>query len=191
MSALVTNLTSACLVPTYSFAIPYIDLNPLRAGLVDDPKDYRWCGYAEAMGGSKRARKGLCRVLALARDSWEERAREAYRRLVVSDGIEVEASAQNPASGPKPETRRGFNRKKALEELQGGRKVSRAELLRCRVRYFSDGLVLGSRDFVEEMFQARREWFGQKRKTGARGLPVKGMEGGLFSLRDLRVRCVE
>ena len=24
----------------------YIDLNPVRAGLVDDPKDYRWCGYA-------------------------------------------------------------------------------------------------------------------------------------------------
>jgi len=26
----------------------YIDLNPVRAGLVDDPKDYRWCGHAEA-----------------------------------------------------------------------------------------------------------------------------------------------
>ena len=29
----------------------YIDLNPLRAGMVKDPKDYRWCGYGEAMGG--------------------------------------------------------------------------------------------------------------------------------------------
>jgi hypothetical protein len=27
----------------------YLDLNPVRAGLVDDPKDYRWGGYAEAM----------------------------------------------------------------------------------------------------------------------------------------------
>jgi hypothetical protein len=25
----------------------YIDLNPVRAGLVKDPKDYRWCGYAQ------------------------------------------------------------------------------------------------------------------------------------------------
>jgi len=25
----------------------YIDLNPVRAGLVEDPKDYRFCGYAE------------------------------------------------------------------------------------------------------------------------------------------------
>ena len=23
----------------------YIDLNPVRAGLVEDPKDYRFCGY--------------------------------------------------------------------------------------------------------------------------------------------------
>lgn len=32
----------------------YLDLNPLRAGLVSDPKDYRWCGYAETMAGSRR-----------------------------------------------------------------------------------------------------------------------------------------
>jgi len=25
----------------------YIDLNPVRAGLVERPEDYRWCGYAE------------------------------------------------------------------------------------------------------------------------------------------------
>jgi putative transposase len=25
----------------------YIDLNPVRAGLVDDPKDYRWCVYSD------------------------------------------------------------------------------------------------------------------------------------------------
>ena len=29
----------------------YIDLNAVRAGMVEDPKDYRWCGYAEAVAG--------------------------------------------------------------------------------------------------------------------------------------------
>ncbi len=29
----------------------YIDLNAVRAGLVEDPKDYRWCGYGEAVAG--------------------------------------------------------------------------------------------------------------------------------------------
>ena len=40
----------------------YIDLNPVRAGMVEDPADYRWCGYAEAMAGSDRARAGIERV---------------------------------------------------------------------------------------------------------------------------------
>jgi putative transposase len=35
----------------------YIDLNPVRAGLVKDPKDYRWCGYAEALAGTRRMRR--------------------------------------------------------------------------------------------------------------------------------------
>ena len=42
----------------------YIDLNPVRAGLVNDPKDYRWCGYGEAVAGQRLARTGLCRILA-------------------------------------------------------------------------------------------------------------------------------
>ncbi|MFV0415208.1 MAG: transposase, partial [Chthoniobacterales bacterium] len=40
----------------------YIELNPVRAGLAEDPKDYRWCGYAEAVAGGALARKGLCRL---------------------------------------------------------------------------------------------------------------------------------
>ena len=37
----------------------YIDLNPIRAGLVEDPKDYRFCGYAAALAGHALARAGL------------------------------------------------------------------------------------------------------------------------------------
>ena len=29
----------------------YIDLNPVRAGMVTDPADYRWSSYGEAIGG--------------------------------------------------------------------------------------------------------------------------------------------
>ena len=34
----------------------YIDLNPVRAGMVEHPKDYRWSSYGEAVGGKQRAR---------------------------------------------------------------------------------------------------------------------------------------
>lgn len=33
----------------------YIDLNPIRAGMVKRPEDYRWCGYAEAVAGGRAA----------------------------------------------------------------------------------------------------------------------------------------
>ncbi len=36
----------------------YIDLNPVRAGLVKKPEDYRWCGYSEALGGIASADYG-------------------------------------------------------------------------------------------------------------------------------------
>ena len=41
-------------------------------------------------------------------------------------------------------------------------------MLRCRVRYFTDGAVIGSRGFVNEAFAKCRERFGPKRKDGAR-----------------------
>jgi hypothetical protein len=31
----------------------YIDLNAVRAGIVKDPKDYRYCGYGEAVAGNR------------------------------------------------------------------------------------------------------------------------------------------
>jgi hypothetical protein len=168
----------------------YIDLNPVRAGLVDDPKDYRWCGYAEAMGGSKRARRGVCVILGATVATWESTGREAYRRLLLGEGIEAgEEVKQSEKRGGRRFRKRGMSRKKALAELREGKALSKAELLRCRVRYFSDGLVLGSRDFVEKAFSEKREWFGAKRKSGARGLPVQG--GSLFSLRDLKVQALE
>ena len=45
----------------------YIDLNPVRAGMVADLADYRWSSYGEAIGGGrkgngKKAREGLVRA---------------------------------------------------------------------------------------------------------------------------------
>jgi putative transposase len=53
-------------------------------------------------------------------------------------------------------------------------------------RWSGYGAVLGSREFVEGIFRERRDWFGARRKTGARR--VRGLAGGeLFTVRDLRV----
>jgi len=43
----------------------YIDLNPVRAGIVNDPKNYRWSSYAESVVGGKRARTGIVLMLRM------------------------------------------------------------------------------------------------------------------------------
>ena len=61
------------------------------------------------------------------------------------------------------------------------------ELLRCRVRHFTDGAALGGKEFVNRVFEQSRERFGSKRKTGAR--PLRADEAGkLHALRDLRTK---
>ena len=58
----------------------YIDLNAVRAGMVEDPKDYRWCGCAEAVSGNRRSQRGLCKAVGKPMDGWEgAKAREMYR----------------------------------------------------------------------------------------------------------------
>ncbi len=161
----------------------YIDLNPLRGGLVKDPKDYRWCGYAEALGGSRRAQRGLCKALGKPVDGWKTAgAAEAYRRLLHVDGREVR-DAQNEKV-----VRRGVNVEKARAVLAEGGKLSVVELLKLRVRYFTDGVILGSHAFVEGVFEAQRERFSPKRKTGAKR--IQECEEQLYALRKLRVNAV-
>jgi hypothetical protein len=65
-----------------------------------------------------------------------------------------------------------------------------AEMLGKRVRYFTDGAVIGSKGFVNELFVSARERFTAGRKDGARRLrgAGKAAAGVLWSMRDLRTR---
>jgi hypothetical protein len=75
------------------------------------------------------------------------------------------------------------------ERLETGHRVALARRLRWRLRYFSDGAVIGSRGFVDGFFEAHRERFGPKRTSGARRMRGDAADltrgAGLFSLRDL------
>ena len=65
----------------------YIELNPVRAGLCADPKDYRYCGYAEALAkGSSLARQGIRIVLGQSETtSWKEVSQQ-YRKYLFVQG---------------------------------------------------------------------------------------------------------
>ena len=112
----------------------YIDLNPVRAGLVSDPKDYRFCGYAEAVAGSSTAIEGLSTVIG------PERTLADYRILLFGSGAVPKEGA--PAV---------IDRKKVLQVVEKEKgKLPTHVILQCRFRYFTDGLIIGSKNFVEE-----------------------------------------
>ena len=153
----------------------YIDLNPVRAGLVEDPKDYRFCGYATAVTGNALARKGLMSFLRKA--SWGETA-AAYRMRLFVRGGAVHQSGKVV-----------IDREKIKAVIEQGGELSLGEVLRLRVRHMSDGVALGTREFVNEVFTRHREMFGPKRKDGAR--PIRALARfGLTALRNLRVRAL-
>jgi len=163
----------------------YIDLNPVRAGIVDDPRDYRWSGYGEAVSGVKTARTGLGRLLEEVLDcerfeaKWE-RTSMRYREMLYLHGEERHGDEETGEGA-----RKGFSREKVEAVLAKGGKLSQAEILHCRVRYFCDGAVFGSAAFVNGVFESNRSRYGPKRKSGAR--KMRGAEwGDLHVLRDLR-----
>ena len=142
----------------------YIDLNPVRAGLVNDPKEYRWCGYAEAVAGVKESREGIASVMVgftTSSSSIGERL-AAYRcQLFDAGGI----STANEASGKK---QRGFSAEQIESVRVASGKLGVGEALKCRIRYLTEGLVLGSVAFVERYFQRYRHHFSVFRSWGAR-----------------------
>jgi len=160
----------------------YIDLNPVRALMVDDPADYTYSGYGEACAGRRIARRGL--AVALEREegrsvAWSEVGAE-YRKLLY--GVGVERGVKEDGSPIKA----GFSREEALAEMAKGGRIPLWQALRCRVRYFTDGAVFGSPDFVDQHFEVHRDNYGSKRTSGARTMRG-GQWGGLRVLRDLRV----
>jgi REP element-mobilizing transposase RayT len=168
----------------------YIDLNPVRAGMVKAPEKYRWSGYAEALAGKPEARVGIERVMSQfeewaggrrERKRWREVVSD-YRVILFSDGEEdsrgqdrrqrVEVARRDPA-------REGVAQVRTSEGS-----LSSARLLRYKVKHFVDGAVIGSEAFVDEIFLAGRSRFGDRRTSGAR--KMRGCETSLRSLRDLR-----
>ena len=177
----------------------YIDLNPVRAGMVSDPADYRWSSYGEAVGGGakgngKKAREGLVRACmshkgaGFEAEKWKDVSR-IYRR------------AMGMALGRKPgktqDTRKKAHAvtKNTAEMLESEDNetvlpdLGMAGMLMKRVRYFTDGAVIGSKAFVNEAFVGARERFTERRKDGARRMRGSGAPaaGTLWSIRDLRV----
>jgi putative transposase len=151
----------------------YIDLNAVRAGLVEDPKDYRFCGYGEAVAGNALARTGL--ALVDSGRPWNE-VQRAYRETLFGKGAQPNALLKTISAAE-------FN-----QVVADGGKLSLSAVLRCRVRYFTDGAVLGSRAFVQTHLTTYQKLTGKRSRTSPREVPPVTDWGDLSTLRGLRVR---
>jgi len=159
----------------------YIDLNPVRAGIVEDPKDYRFCGYAEAVAGNQSAVDGLARIWAdHAGGGASAEILRAHRSLIFGKG-----------GDPWEMKGRVLSRKqvaKVLEEQDGV--LPKAAVLRCRVRYFTDGAILGSSEYVRGFIALAQQVQKRKRPLAANALKgarwgdmavLQSLRGGVFS----------
>jgi len=145
----------------------YIDLNPVRAGLVSDPKDYRFSGYGEALANRGSAREGISAFVE-GRDPLK-----SYRLILFGKGV-MGTSRGGKTIAPE--------RHRKVREQQGS--LGHGALLRARLRYFSEGKILGSREFVRSQLQSL---FPQVLPGSERSVPGPDSHG-LFAVHRCRFK---
>ena len=161
----------------------YIDLNPIRAGMVEDPMDYAWSSYGAAVRGDKEAVNGL---RALWGGSKAE-ALAAHRVFIFEEGSEEKTEDRRGENTAKrraeKKARVGIDAKKVWAERERGGRLPLSVMLRLRVRYLTAGAILGSKEFVERVTGG----IGEKKP----GKPMRfGEWGGMHTLRNLRKNVV-
>jgi putative transposase len=152
-------------------AAAYIDNNPVRAGIVQDPKDFRHCGYAAALAGDARAQAGLAKLIdAFGVQGPATLILSRYRLLLFGKGIQKAGKA-------------GPTREEMEQTFAQNGELKPWELAKHRLRWLSDGLVIGSKAFVQDMRGRLTDKF--KLQRTANGVPMAD-PSGIIALRRLR-----
>jgi len=163
----------------------YIDLNPVRSGLVEDPKDYRFSGYGEAVGGSRRAVAGLAGILCRSFDGPVDGDTLARYRVHLFQNGET----REPAF-PGQCVRHGIDPDAVNKVLDENGKLPFCTAVYCRVRYLTDGLVLGCKAFVEDALE-RQQVAARKNSRPAKARDMRQLESGNLQIgATLRGRAV-
>jgi REP element-mobilizing transposase RayT len=139
--------------------LAYIDLNPVRAGLVEKPEHYRWCSlgyYVE----TKDKESFLSLDFGLKEFGFkQERERfRYYLKYVHQKGGLINTN--------------GMNMGVAMS----------TERFRHRTRYFSDSGIMGKKEFVEKIYGGFKEYFSSRYEKKPRA--IRGLDG-VFSLKRL------
>jgi len=152
--------------------LAYVELNPVRAGIVDRPEAYRWSslGY-HLQTGNKGSFLSLDFGLTGVKKENNKERLALYRQYVYEKGA-VDSGKGNviDVEVVEREAKKGFS-------------PDSVDRFRCRTRYFCDSGIIGSKEFV------RRCWgmFCGDDDREKRLLPVAGLDD-VYSLKRLSER---
>jgi len=151
--------------------LAYIDLNPVRAGIVTKPEDYRWnsIGYHMQTGNKDEFLSldfGL-KIFGVA--DANDRLRD-YRRFLYETGA--------------MDTTKGQQIKQEVLEKEREKEfeVTRVDRFKSRSRYFSDSGIIGTKAFVQENYQRIKHLFESVNEKRPR--EINGLDG-IYSLKRL------
>ena len=154
--------------------LAYVELNPVRAGIVEKPEDYRWnsIGYHVQTGNRDEFLSTDFGVKTFVNVGKRERLR-LYRQYVYEAG-----AIDHP---DKPGAKK--IQKDVIEKVRKKNfKLTRTERFLARTRHFSDSGVIGSKAFVADMFSQFQDHFQNPGKRKPK--PVQGIDG-VYSLKRL------
>ncbi len=153
---------------TLVHCLAYIDLNPVRAGLVERPEDYRWCslGYHAQTGNRGGLLSSDFGMVEWGIDDEAERLR-LYRQFVYESGA--------------VETIKGKSIDPDIVERarQNDYEYSTTDRFVMRTRWFTDAGIIGSKAFIEATAKRLGLPFSDRR------IPREVSGVGFFSLKRL------
>jgi REP element-mobilizing transposase RayT len=154
--------------------LAYIDLNPVRAGIVKRPEEYRWSsiGYHIQTNNKDKFLSTDFGLKEFNVKSEKERIKR-YRRYMYEAGF-IDRPEKGKVQIIDPRLL-ASERKKDFE-------ITKASRLRYRTRYFTDSGIIGSKEFVSVNYQRFKHLFlskHEKKPKLVQGLP------GMYSLKRL------
>ena len=141
--------------------LAYIDLNPIRAGIAEKPEEYRWCtlGYHAQTNNRDRFLSLDFGLREFALEGAKVRLAH-YRRFVYEKGGLI----------------------KGMENRSKGLDLTDVYRFRYRTRYFIDSGIIGTKEFVSQVYQGFKGHFSSRHVK--RPKPIQGLNG-IYSLKWL------
>jgi REP element-mobilizing transposase RayT len=141
--------------------LAYIDLNPVRAGLVESPEEYRWCSLGYHVQSHNRDNfLSLDFGLKEFGVKSEKESLRIYRRFVHGKGS------------------LNFNEIERSTDFE----IGAIEKFKYRSRYFTDSGIIGTKSFVSRHYQTFKHHFASKHEK--RPKIISGLDG-VYSLKRL------